>query len=239
MSGGGKDGRLVLFDADFNPTGIESEIEPHFGAIRVVAEGKGSQLLVGTTRNCILTGALDLGFSPVIMGHTDELWGLAVHPNMPQFVTGGRDRLLQLWDSLSHSVVWSKDIGEQVQSCGFSHDGNMIAVGSISGKWIVFDTLTREMVTQHQDGQEPIQVMMFSPNGQLMVVGSRDNNIYVYQVGDGTKRFAKIGKCTVSAHDIQIEFVFCISELIDGLDVGTYRDIPATSNTSIGQSTAR
>lgn len=199
LTGGGKDGRLVLFDADLNPSGIESEIEPHFGSIRVVAEGKGSQLLIGTTRNCILTGALDLGFSPVIMGHTDELWGLAVHPNMPQFVTGGRDRLLQLWDSLSHSVVWSKDIGEQVQSCGFSNDGNMIAVGSLSGKWMVFDTMTREMITQHLDGQEPIQVVKFSPNGQLLVVGSRDNNIYVYQVGDGTKRFAKIGKCTVSS----------------------------------------
>lgn len=203
ISGGGKDGRLVLFDADLNPTGIESEVEPHFGAVRVVAEGKGTQLLIGTTRNCILTGALDLGFSPVIMGHTDELWGLAVHPNMPQFVTGGRDRLLQLWDSLSHSVVWSKDIGEQVQSCGFSNDGNMIAVGSLSGKWMVFDALTRELVTQHMDGQEPIQVIQFSPNGQLLAIGSRDNTIYVYQVGEGSKRFAKVGKCGVSRIPMQ------------------------------------
>ena len=114
ISGGGKDGRLVLFDAELNPTGIENFIEPHFGAVRVVSEGRGSQLLVGTTKNCILTGALDLGFAPVVMGHTDELWGLAGHPTMAQFVTGGHDRLLQLWDSLSHSVVWSKDIGVQL-----------------------------------------------------------------------------------------------------------------------------
>lgn len=197
ISGGGKDGRLVLFDADLNPSGIESEIEHHFGAVRVVAEGKGSQLLIGTTRNCILTGAIDLGFSPVIMGHTDELWGLAVHPNMPQFVTGGRDRLLQLWDSLSHSVVWSKDIGEQIQSCAFSATGTMICVGTLPGKWLVFDTLTRELLAQHIDGQEPIQAISFSPDGNLLALGSRDNNIYVYQVGDGSKRFAKIGKCSV------------------------------------------
>lgn len=43
-------------------------------------------------------------------GHVDELWGLAAHPSLPQFVSAGWDRLLQLWDGLSHSTVWSKDI---------------------------------------------------------------------------------------------------------------------------------
>lgn len=195
ISGGGKDGRLVYFSPELNPTGIENLIEPHFGGVRVVAEGKGSQLLVGTTRNCILTGALDLGFAPVIMGHTDELWGLASHPNMPQFVTGGKDRLLQLWDSLSHSVVWSKDIGEQVQSCAFSSDGEVIAVGGVTGAWLVFDTTTREMLAQHVDGNEPIQTIKFSPDGNLIAIGSRDNAIYIYQVKDG-RRFAKIGRMT-------------------------------------------
>ena len=76
-----------------------------------MAEGRGSQLLVGTTRNCILVGSLDLGFSSVVLGHTDELWGLAIHPNLPQFLTAGHDRLVSLWDSMSHSVIWTKDIG--------------------------------------------------------------------------------------------------------------------------------
>ena len=96
ISGGGKDGRLVLLGEDLMPEGMENFIEPHFGAVRVVTQGKGMQMLVGTTRNCILSGDLSMGFTPVVMGHTDELWGLAVHPNMPQFVTGGQDRLLQV-----------------------------------------------------------------------------------------------------------------------------------------------
>lgn len=196
VSGGGKDGRLLLLDGDLVPTGLESLIEPHFGAVRVVSEGKGSQLLVGTTRNCILTGALDLGFSPVVMGHTDELWGLAAHPNMAQFVTGGRDRLLQLWDSLSHSVVWSKDIGEQVQSCAFSPDGDAVAVGGMTGSWMVFDTMTREQVTQYVDGNEPIQTIKYSPDGKMLAIGSRDNNIYIYQVKDGGRKYARIGRCS-------------------------------------------
>lgn len=238
ISGGGKDGRLVVFDADLNPTGIECEIEHHFGAVRVVAEGKGSQILVGTTRNCILTGALDLGFSPVIMGHTDELWGLAVHPNLPQFVTGGRDRLLQLWDSLSHSVVWSKDIGEQIQSCAFSASGNMIAVGTVNGKWLIYDTLTREALAQHTDGQEPIQVIRFSPDGNLVAIGSRDNNVYMYQIGDGHKRFAKVGKCSVSIATHNSASTHC-TEKLNTVIRSFYRDIPVLFCTSIGPKTVK
>jgi microtubule-associated protein-like 1/2 len=86
------------------------------GPVRVIAEGRGSQLLVGTTRNCILIGSLDLGLTPVVCGHTDELWGLAIHPSLPQFLTAGHDHLVTLWDSMSHSMVWSKDVVVCLQS---------------------------------------------------------------------------------------------------------------------------
>jgi microtubule-associated protein-like 1/2 len=52
-----------------------------------------------------------MGFNPAMLGHTEEVWGLAAHPTLPQFATAAHDRLLQMWDSLSHTVVWSKDIG--------------------------------------------------------------------------------------------------------------------------------
>lgn len=196
ISGGGKDGRLVMLGEDLSPIGLENLIEPHFGAVRVVTQGKGMQILVGTTKNCILAGDLEMGFTPVVMGHTDELWGLAIHPNLPQFVTGGRDRLLQLWDTLSHSVVWSKDIGEQIQSCEFSPDGELVFVGTLTGKWMVFDSVSRELLSQYTDGQEAIQTIKSSPNGQLVAIGSRDNIIYMYQRTNIRHKFNRIGKCS-------------------------------------------
>lgn len=94
------------------------QVAEHLGGIRTVSEGRGSQLLVGSTRNCILIGSLSMGFSPAILGHTDELWALCPHPTLGQFLTAGFDRIVQLWDSLSHSVVWSKDISvSTVQPC--------------------------------------------------------------------------------------------------------------------------
>ncbi|KAF7393141.1 hypothetical protein HZH66_008974 [Vespula vulgaris] len=158
-------------------------------------EGRGSQLLVGTTKNCILIGDIEMGFNPTMLGHTEEVWGLAAHPTLPQFATAGHDRLLQMWDSLSHTVVWSKDIGEQAQSIGFSPDGTVMVVGCVSGKWLAIDSETRELYTHHTDGSEPIQVVTFSPSGNLLALGSRDNYIYVYQVNEDATKYSRVGRC--------------------------------------------
>ena len=46
----------------------------------------------------------------LFQGHTDELWGLDVHPSMEQFITCAQDKLVQLWDTNSHQPLWSKAI---------------------------------------------------------------------------------------------------------------------------------
>ncbi|XP_061940142.1 echinoderm microtubule-associated protein-like 2 isoform X8 [Apis cerana] len=195
VTGGGKDGKILYFDESLNLTGEEAQIEDHFGGIRTLAEGRGSQLLIGTTRNCILVGDVGMGFNPAMLGHAEEVWGLAAHPTLPQFATAGHDRLLQMWDSLSHTVVWSKDIGEQAQSIGFSPDGNVMVVGCTSGKWLAIDSETRELYTHHSDGSEPIQVVRFSPDGTLLALGSRDNYIYIYQVNEDAIKYSRVGRC--------------------------------------------
>ncbi|XP_015114327.1 echinoderm microtubule-associated protein-like 2 isoform X3 [Diachasma alloeum] len=195
VTGGGKDGRILYFDGSLNSTGEGAQIEDHFGGIRTVSEGRGSQLLIGTTRNCILVGDIEMGFCPAMLGHTEEVWGLAAHPTLPQFATSGHDRLLQMWDSLSHSVVWSKDIGEQAQSVCFSPDGGVMVVGCVSGKWLVIDSESREFYTQHTDGSEALQVVRFSPDGTLLALGSRDNHIYIYQVNEDARKYSRVGRC--------------------------------------------
>lgn len=196
VTGGGKDGRIVFYDSSLKPVGQEAQIEEHFGGIRTVSEGRGStQLLIGTTRNCILVGDIEMGFTPAMLGHAEEVWGLAAHPTLPQFTTAGHDRLLQMWDSLSHTVVWSKDIGEQAQSVCFSPDGAVMIVGCFAGKWLAIDSETRELYTHHTDGSEVLQVVRFSPDGSLLALGSRDNYIYIYQVDEHATKYSRVGRC--------------------------------------------
>ncbi|XP_056638235.1 echinoderm microtubule-associated protein-like 2 isoform X2 [Diorhabda sublineata] len=196
ITGGGKDGKLVEFSPDLTPTGIVSQIEGHFGGIRMISEGRGRQILIGTTHNCILLGTFELGFQPIVLGHSDEVWALSPHPNIPQFATAGYDRVLQLWDSMSHTILWSKDIEEQAQSICYTRDGTCVVVGCIDGKWMVFDVQTRELLVQHTDGNEPIQVITFSPDGTSVAMGSRDSQIYIYQVSDDGTKYSRVGRCS-------------------------------------------
>jgi len=101
---------LIIFMYESNSPWICFQVPEMAGGVRVVSEARGSQLLVGTTRNCIYTGSLSIGLSMTLSSHIDELWGLAVHPSLPQFLTAAFDRMLNLWDSMSHSLIWSKDL---------------------------------------------------------------------------------------------------------------------------------
>ncbi|CAG0886575.1 unnamed protein product [Darwinula stevensoni] len=167
-----------------------------YGAVRTVAQGKGPMLLVGTTRNCILHGTWDLGLNPLIMGHTEEIWALAVHPSQFQFLTGGYDKVLRMWDSMARAPVWSKDMEDAVQSACFSPDGSVLVVGLVTGRWIAMIAETREHLSAHTDGSEPIQVVRFSPSGNILALGSRDNNIYIYEVSEDFTKFDRVGRCS-------------------------------------------
>lgn len=56
----------------------------------------------------------------VPQGHTEELWGLTPHPSHHQFLTAGYDRTCYLWDTMAHTIVWSKDIGVKLPILVFS-----------------------------------------------------------------------------------------------------------------------
>lgn len=88
---------------------------------------------------------------------------------------------------------------EQAQSLAFSVDGTTVIVGCTTGRWMVFDTQTREVLESHTDGAEPIQVIQCSPDGSMVALGSRDNNIYIYQVTEDGQKYNRVGRCMVSS----------------------------------------
>ena len=184
ITGGGKDSRIMKFDTLYRKTGLEAQLPDHLGSIRTISQGKGSQLLVGTTKNSILTGNFDLNFQEIMVGHVGDVPSLASSPSQPQFITAGHDRMLHMWDILTRTVVWSNDVGEQAQSACFSPDGEVIVVGTVTGKWVVLSSSTREVfsVNQESGGGEPVYSCKFSPDGSLLALGSRDHAIYIYQV---------------------------------------------------------
>ena len=87
------------------------QLPEHIGSVRTISQGKGSQLLLGTTRNSILQGTFELSFREIITSHVDEIWAIAPHPNQSQFLSAGYDNHIHLWDTLSHRAIWSSSLG--------------------------------------------------------------------------------------------------------------------------------
>ncbi|XP_046774944.1 echinoderm microtubule-associated protein-like 1 isoform X10 [Gallus gallus] len=195
VSGGGKDRKLISWNGNYQKL-HKTEIPEQFGPIRTVAEGKGDVVLIGTTRNFVLQGTLSGDFFPITQGHTDELWGLAVHSSKPQFFTCGHDKHITLWDATTHRPIWNKIIEDPAQSSGFHPSAAVVAVGTLTGRWFVFDTETKDLVTVHTDGNEQLSVMRYSPDGNFLAIGSHDNSIYIYGVNENGRKYTRIGKCS-------------------------------------------
>ncbi|XP_031135114.1 echinoderm microtubule-associated protein-like 1 isoform X8 [Sander lucioperca] len=192
---GGKDRRLISWDSSYQQ--IQTvEVPELFGPIRTIAEGRGETVLIGTTKHFVLQGSLDGEFMPITQGHTDELWGLAVHPWKHQFLTCGYDRQVCLWDSSSHQLIWTKSMEDAAQSAGFHPSGAVVAIGTQTGRWLVLDTDSKDLVTMHTDGNEQLSVMCYGPDGNFLAIGSHDNYIYIYAVAENGRKYSRVGKCS-------------------------------------------
>ncbi|XP_006000802.1 echinoderm microtubule-associated protein-like 4 isoform X2 [Latimeria chalumnae] len=195
LTGGGKDRKIILWDHDLNPE-REIEVPDQYGTIRAVAEGKGDQFLVGTSRNFILRATFNDGFQVEVQGHTDELWGLATHPFKDLFLSCAQDRQVCLWNSVDHTLEWTRLLDEPGHCADFHPSGVVVAIGTHSGRWFVLDAETRDLVSIHTDGNEQLSVMRYSVDGTFLAVGSHDNFIYLYTVSENGRKYSRYGKCT-------------------------------------------
>uniref|UniRef100_A0AAR2KGC1 HELP domain-containing protein n=1 Tax=Pygocentrus nattereri TaxID=42514 RepID=A0AAR2KGC1_PYGNA len=207
VSGGGKDRKVVLWDHEYHKQS-EVEVPEAFGPVRTLAEGKQEELFVGTTRNAILQGSFSGTLTPIVQGHTDELWGLDVHPSIEQFVTYGQDKQVHLWDTNSHQPLWSKVIEDPGRSAGFHPSGTVLAVGTMTGrllqsvhinKVIKISKLPFCISTNSMHWSECILYsipVLFLIDGAYLAVGSHDNFVYIYAVSEDGRKYSRVGKCT-------------------------------------------
>uniref|UniRef100_M4A3N7 EMAP like 4 n=1 Tax=Xiphophorus maculatus TaxID=8083 RepID=M4A3N7_XIPMA len=195
LTGGGKDRRIVLWDQQLQ-LDRDIEVPDQYGNIRALAEGKGDEFLVGTSRNFVLRGTFNDGFQVEVQGHTDELWGLAAHPSREQFLTCAQDQMVCLWNSLDHSLQWSRtlELQEHGHCAEFHPSGVVVVIGTHSG-WFVLDAESKDLVGIHSDGNEQLSVLRFSV-GSMLAVGSHDNFIYLYSVWEQGRRYSRYGKCS-------------------------------------------
>ncbi|CAL4072749.1 unnamed protein product [Meganyctiphanes norvegica] len=187
---GGKDGIIKRWNNRLELI-HEVKIPSEYGKPRSIA-WNGSQIFIGTNQNNIYRSGINETWAEVTQGQTEELWTLASHPIAPVFLAG--DKTTYLIDAKAHSTKWKMNLEEKVQSATFSPTGELIVIGTESGKWKSIQTDTKEIIADDKSGDKPLQVVRFSPCGNYLAIGSKDNLIYIYEVSKSNK-FTKMGKC--------------------------------------------
>jgi microtubule-associated protein-like 6 len=219
LCSGGKDGMVRLWT-----TSLECTVEVDMSVLgafnpcvrSVCWNPEMNKILIGTRGSEIFEvsasdGSNLHGDGALFQGHcAHELWGLAVHPINPEYCTVGDDKTVRIWDIQTRKMKKMAKLDTYARACAYSPDGTKLAIGlggtvvgrgkqKFDGKYVVLHPDDLELLHEARDSKKWIQDIKFSPDGNTLAVGSRDNKIYLYDVGNG---FAI--KATISKHNSHI-----------------------------------
>jgi microtubule-associated protein-like 6 len=118
-------------------------------------------------------------------------------------------------------IVAMRHLKQKVRSVAFSPDGNQIAAGLVNGGLLVVHSSSLLRIVERKDRAEAIQQLKYSPNGEYLAVGSRDNYIDIYKVSTEYHGWKRIGVCSGhSSYITHIDFS-CDSSMLQSND-GAY-----------------
>eukprot|EP01135_Chromosphaera_perkinsii_P001223 Nk52_evm22s162 gene=Nk52_evmTU22s162 len=196
---GSKNGVVRLWDADFKPiTSINlAKDSPYPVTIRSLF-WNGERLFVGTKESSIIeVNVKDKKSRHIVDGHAEgELWGLAVHPSKPIAASGSDDCSIKVWDLTSNSLLCQKMFDSGIRSLAFSGDGFALAAGFKDGTCAILNVVDLACIKKLHQRKTVVGVLKYSPCGAYLAVGSNDNIVDIYKVGE---EYKLIGSCKGNA----------------------------------------
>ena len=205
---GGKDGTIVVWNlvggklskdrtCDLRHPDVKS-LNPQVKS--VCEHPKAGQILVGTRGGEIVEFGASQGEKAKVFlkSHYDkELWGLAPHPKLPEFLTVGQDGVLGVWDIAARRQVRYARLECGADTVAYNNEGTRIAIGMRNGYLLVVDEKFAPVAkTQHSKTGKAITVIRFSPNDELCAVGGQDGRGRLYETKSKFRKAKVIKKNT-------------------------------------------
>jgi len=190
---------VFYFKGDSAPTQAASGQLPLIVGEPRAIDILGTSILVGTAKNEILAGSLDLASAtvrdPQILqaGHFDELWGLTMCPMNPNHaLTAGDDGAVRRWDIVQNRMLDKIVVDGKSRVVAISPDGTQMVVGTENGKVFLVNPQTGAVGRNISRRTRQISELKFSPCGTKLAVGTHESQIDVYAMPEGNL----VGSCT-------------------------------------------
>lgn len=175
-----------------NATQLSKPVEGEPRALSI----NNSIMAIGTASNVIALYEVDPALynikrpiGPMVDGHFDEMWGLFPHPQGNLFITTADDQTLRVWDPAKQRLVTKMHLPGKSRVCAFSHNGQLIAVGTEDGKVYIHEYPSLKPVSNIGGRVRQISEIKFSPDDTMMCVGTHESVADMY----GVPSFQKIG----------------------------------------------
>jgi len=206
---GGGEGVVKLWEEGMK----SSEVGKLPAAVKSISASSGRSLVIATHTGQIYEVS-SLGSLPKLLLDSHEkgqVHTVATHPKTLEFVTGGEDRALCVWDGHERKLMHKVVMEAPITAASYSPDGSLIAIGygsagkagetesESSGMVLVLNANTLEVVCKDTRAAGTIRVLQFSRDGNLLAAGSNDRSIYLYEVTAGFKRVYSY-RCTCKGH---------------------------------------
>lgn len=154
----------------------------------------------------------------------DYAQAIAFSPDGSILASGGYlpNPVIRLWDTVTGKLRNTIDVSEGVLTLAFSPDGTILAS---SGEWPdypirLWDVATRQLRDTRFDNTGSPYALSFSPDGETLVSGGRDNTVRFWNVQTGVlKRFLEGHRDDVNS----VVFSPDGETLASGSDDGTVR----------------
>ena len=121
-----------------------------------------------------------------LRGHLDGVNSAAFSPDGARIVTGGEDRIAQVWDAASgRKLAMFRAYPAPIYSATFSPNGQWVANGGKAPHAVLWDAANGRQVRTFQGHSTNVWSVAFSADGQRIAGGSEDGTAKVWNTATG------------------------------------------------------